>query len=72
MAMSPFVMSGGIINALNPPVHDNWIGYLTNIVFAVIFGIIILGCGVGLGLSTGLAASVAAVSQKPQPPADSK
>jgi hypothetical protein len=68
MAISPFVIEGGILNVLFPPSHDNWIGFLLNFVFAVVFGLILMAVGVGIGLWTGIGMSIYAVASQPQPP----
>jgi hypothetical protein len=61
-ALSPLYVDGGIFNWFSPA-GENWIGYLTNIAFALLAGVLMFLGGVVLSVMTGVASSIIVVSK---------
>ena len=53
IALSPLFIDGGVVNAMFPPMHGDWLGFLLRIALAIILGIAVISGGAGLAICTG-------------------
>ena len=68
IALSPFFIDGGVVNAMFPPMHGDWLGFLLRIAAAIVLGIAVISSGAGLAISMGLASLAGRGASRQVPP----
>ncbi len=63
LAISPLYLDGGLLNWFSPA-GENIIGYLANLVFSVILGVLLFAGGAALAVAFGIAGTVMAISAR--------